>query len=229
MTIRSPSLVACIAAHPDDEVLVAGGSLFRHASEGCRVRSLILASGLDSRGPASEAEHDKLARCAAAAADKLGSEPPTLERLPDNRLDTIALLDIVQTVERFLADFPADIIYTHHRGDLNIDHRIVHDAVVTATRPIPGAPTPCVFAGEVLSSSEWQSPQMAPFQPQHFVTLTGEALTAKAEALSAYADEVRDAPHPRSVAGIATLARLRGMACGFDAADAFMLVRNVLA
>jgi LmbE family N-acetylglucosaminyl deacetylase len=220
--------VACIAAHPDDEVLLAGGSLARHAAAGHSVHTLILAAGLDARGAGSMAARDALAAEARRAAECLGSEPPVLAGLPDNRLDSVPLLNVVKEIELFLSDLAVDVVYTHHRGDLNIDHRVTHDAVVTATRPLPGIRPMRILAGEVMSSSEWQSPQMPAFQPTVFHVLNDAALGVKIQALEIYADEIRAAPHPRSVEGVRALATLRGTACGHDAAEAFMIVRDVL-
>ncbi len=218
--------VACIVAHPDDEVLLAGASLARHAAVGHAVHVLIVATGLDSRGKADAAAHETLRNQARQAAPRLGAKEPVMLRLPDNALDSVPLLDIVQAIEAFLDETKAQVIYTHHRGDLNIDHRRVHDAVVTACRPLPGTPVARLLAGEVLSSTEWQSPEMAPFQPTVFHNVAGAPLAAKLEALSVYKGELRSPPHPRSPKGAQHLAALRGMQAGFDAAEAFVLVRE---
>ncbi len=224
---RPDLTVACIAAPPDDEVLMAGASLARHAAAGHAVHVLILCSGLESRGPVADGALDKLAEEARMAAAALGAGEPELAGLPDNKLDTVPLLDVVKRVEDFVGRVAPDVIYIHHRGDLNIDHRVAHDAVLTACRPLPGGPVPRILAGEVLSSTEWQSPQMAPFVPTVFHDVT-ESLEAKLAAMRAYAGELREAPHPRSLDGIRAQARLRGVQSGCEAAEAFMLVRERL-
>lgn len=218
--------VAAIFAHPDDEVLACGATLARHAAEGRRVHVLILASGLDARGMVDDGARLQLRAEAAEAARRLGAEAPVLAGLPDNRLDSLALLDVVKVVESFIDAVQPEIVYTHHRGDLNIDHRVTHDAVLTACRPLPGASVRRILAGEVLSSSEWQSPAMAPFQPTLFVD-AGQTLAAKLAAMEAYAGELRLPPHPRSLDGIRTQARLRGLQAGMEAAEAFITVREL--
>ncbi len=216
--------VAVIAAHPDDEVLGCGATMARHAAAGHRVHTLILGSGLDARGDAPESAHDALRAQAAEAARLLGAPPPRLADLPDNRFDERPLLEVIRHVECFLAQISPQVVYTHHRGDLNVDHRLTHDAVMTACRPLPGPRR--ILAFEVLSSSEWQSPQMPAFQPTVFHDAAG-SLEAKLAAMAAYAGELRPWPHPRSLEGIRHQAALRGAQAGLAAAEAFVLLREV--
>ena len=218
--------VACIVAHPDDEVLLAGASLARHAAAGHHVHILILAKGLDARGTADHAAHESLYGQANKAAKHLGLEsPPCFADFPDNAMDSVPLIKVVQAVESFLEKVAPQIIYTHHCGDLNIDHRQTHDAVATACRPTPGSQVFRILAGEVLSSTEWQSPGMVAFQPTIFHNVV-DVLEMKISAMGAYAEELRNPPHPRSFDGIRTLARYRGLQSGYDSAEAFMLVRE---
>lgn len=222
---RSDLIVACIAAHPDDEVLMAGASLARHAAAGQAVRILILGTGLEARGAADTGALTKLAGEARAAAGVLGAAEPEMAGLPDNKLDTLPLLDLVQRIETYIERIAPSVIYTHHCSDLNVDHRLTHDAVVTACRPLPGRSVPRILAGEVLSSTEWQSPQRTAFQPTVFHDVEA-TLEAKLAAMRAYAGELRDPPHPRSLDGIRAQAQLRGMQAGCRAAESFMLVRE---
>lgn len=225
MFVAEPLTVACVAAHPDDEVLMCGASLARHARLGHRVETLILASGLDARGAADATAHDALERAAEAAAAALGIAAPRLARLPDNQLDTLSLLTIVQIVERFFAEIEPAVVYTHWHGDLNVDHRVAHDAVLTAARPLPGSTIRRILAGETLSSSEWQSPAVAAFAPSAFHDAAA-TMNAKLTALAAYEEEMRAFPHPRSAEAVKALATLRGTQAGFAAAEAFVMVRD---
>jgi LmbE family N-acetylglucosaminyl deacetylase len=220
-----PLTVACVAAHPDDEVLLCGASLARHARLGHRVETLILAAGLDARGKASAADRAALEAAARAAAARLGVGTPRLAGLPDNRLDTVPLLDVVQTVEVFLAEVQPALIYTHCRSDLNVDHRVAHDAVLTAARPLPGSTVRRILAGETLSSTEWQSPAVPAFVPTVFHDVAA-TVDAKVAALEEYTGEIRAFPHPRSTEAVKALAAYRGAQSGFHAAEAFMMVRD---
>lgn len=224
--------VLVVAAHPDDEVLGCGATMAKHAAAGDAVHVLILAEGATSRDAARDlgARSDELARLRAsarAAAQLVGAAPPRFSGLPDNRMDEIALLDVVKHVELAVDDVGPDVVYTHHGGDLNIDHRITHQAVVTACRGLEGATVRAIHAFEVPSSTEWSAPSVAPpFSPSHFVDVT-DFLEAKLHALTAYAAEMRPFPHPRSYEYVEHLARVRGAAVGVLAAEAFAPVRTI--
>lgn len=222
-------MIAAIFAHPDDEVLGAGASLARFSDQGANVRILILATGLESRGEADPEAIEALRGQGRRAAEILGAASIEFADFPDNRMDTAALHDVIRRVEIFAETFGAkgpDTVFTHHGGDLNVDHRITHEAVLTAFRPVPGSGSRDILACEVNSSTEWAAPPLAPFVPNVFVDIAA-TLDRKAEALTCYEGEIRDWPHPRSLEGIRTLARTRGMQCGSEAAEAFVHVRRV--
>jgi len=226
--MRSAKTIAVIAAHADDEILGCGGTLARHAGEGDEVHVLLLADGVTSRVRKRKAELRQREACARRAMKIVGAAAPVFAGFPDNRLDSIALLDVVQAVERFLTRVRPRIVYTHHGGDLNVDHRVVHGAVITACRPLPDSRIEAIYTFEVPSSTEWQSAQQsAPFVPQRYVDIS-TSLARKLEALRCYGSEMRKAPHPRSYDGVRALAQLRGMQAGLAAAEAFGVVREVV-
>src|SRR5690349_4364925 len=129
--------IAAIFAHPDDEILGCGGAMACHAAAGDDIRILLLATGLRARGRADEAAIGKLRDDARRAADIVGAKAIEFVDFPDNAMDSVPLLDVVKRVEEFVGGFDPHTIYTHHDGDLNIDHGIVHRAVLTACRPLP--------------------------------------------------------------------------------------------
>lgn len=219
-----------VAAHPDDEVLGCGGTICRHVDAGDEVMVMILADGESSRDMLGRGKSDVAGRVSAAeaAAAIMGIKMLRVANLPDNRLDGKDLLDVVQLVESGLDYWKPQTVYTHHGGDLNIDHRIVNQAVITACRPLPCAPVERLLFFEIPSSTEWQAPgSFAPFQPCWFTDI-GSVLERKLEALSAYASEVRPWPHPRSYEAIRHLAHWRGSIAGLAAAEAFMLGRRIV-
>lgn len=218
--------IAAIVAHPDDEVLGCGGALALHAAAGDKVRILILATGLAARGAVGSSDFEALRRQAENAAKVLGAQSVAFGEFPDNAMDSVPLLEVVQRVEGFLDEFPADTIYTHHAGDLNIDHRLTQGAVMTACRPLPGAAARKIFACEVNSSTEWAAPSQPPFVPTEFVDINA-VLETKVRALACYENEIRDWPHPRSEDGVRALARWRGGQCGVEAAESFVTLRRV--
>ncbi len=224
--------VLVVAAHPDDEVLGCGGTVARHAARGDDVHVLILGEGASARddrrnAEARSAEIAALEASARAAAEVLGSRPPRFAGLPDNRMDSVALLDIAKRIESVIAEIEPGIVYTHHGGDLNIDHSIVHRAVLTACRPVPGASVVAIYAFETVSGTEWAGPAAAGFMPSRFVDIS-ENLDAKMRALDAYGSEMRPFPHARSRENVAALARLRGASVGVEAAEAFMVIREIV-
>lgn len=216
--------VLVVAAHPDDEVLGCGGCIAKHTASGDSVNILILAEGATSRDEERNVQIrieqvSALRQAACEAADILGALPPRFCGLPDNRLDSLILLDITKRVEAVVKEVQPSIVYTHHGGDLNIDHRIVYQAVMTACRPVPHSTVKAIYSFETLSSTEWSSPTIGPtFLPTRFVDIK-EFLGQKLNALEAYSEEMMDFPHARSIEAIKALARLRGASAGMEAAE----------
>ena len=224
--------IAVIAAHPDDEILGCGGTSARHITLGHQVSTLIVAEGVVSRYADGRVEKMReqlaqLKRAAVAANGRLGVSEVTFLGMPDNRLDKMDRLDLIREIEKFIARMQPDTIYTHHGADLNIDHRRVFEAVLTAARPQPGVSVKRLLSFEVPSSTEWQSPALGQsFVPNWFVDIS-QFLEQKMTAVDVYQEEMRPWPHARSAAAIRHLAGWRGASCGCDAAEAFMLVRNI--
>jgi len=143
----------------------------------------------------------------------------------DNRMDAVDLLDVIKSVERVISEFRPERVYTHHLGDVNVDHRIVHQAAVTACRPVAGQSVRSLLFFETPSSTEWQpAASDRLFAPNWFVPISS-TMEKKRKALVAYASEMREFPHPRSLAAIEHLAGWRGACAGLTAAEAFMLGR----
>ena len=228
MTKRRTVLVC--AAHPDDEVLGCGGTMARHVEDGDAVHVIFVADGIGSRH-SPNAEHELVERRQAAenAARIIGTERPHHLDYPDQRLDTIPLLDITRSIEALLATIRPDLIYTHHGDDLNADHRLVSEAIMTAVRPMPGQPVAAVYGFETLTSTEWVFHSRATaFRPNRFIGIE-TTLKRKLDALRAYHAEMRAFPHPRSYETVELLAKLRGSTVGLAAAEAFTVLREVVA
>lgn len=217
-----------VAAHPDDEVLGCGGTIARLTAAGVEVTVTILGEGATSRDePGGGDPVAALRRSARDAVTALGVERLTMHGLPDNRFDSVDLLDVVKVVEQELAEVRPETVLTHHGSDLNIDHRTVHTAVMTATRPVPGEGVLDVYAFETLSSTEWSFNRFEPgFRPNTFVVLDEDALAAKIAALSCYDTELRTFPHPRSVDAVRVSAMRWGTVVGHPLAEALELVRS---
>ncbi len=221
--------VLVVAAHPDDEILGCGATMARHAAEGDRVTVLLMADGVGARNPENATAALAERQSAARKANKiLGVENVTLLTYPDNRMDTVALLDIVQDVEKVMRHCMPEIVYTHHSGDVNIDHRLVSEAVVVACRSTPGFSVRKLLCFETASSTEWR-PAVSNmcFAPNYFVNISSY-LALKLQALEVYSEELRAFPHPRSKTAVAHLAAWRGATVGVEAAEAFELARAII-
>ena len=222
--------ILVIAAHPDDEVLGCGGAMARFAAEGCEVYTLILGEGVTSRDKERdraerENEITELKKQAENANKILGVKKVYAFDFPDNRFDSVPLLDIIKTIEKIKGDVQPDCVFTHHQGDLNIDHQITFKAVVTACRPVKDESVKEIYSFEIPSSTEWNAPSsLTYFMPDYFVDIS-KCLKVKINALKEYETELRDFPHPRSLKAVELNAKQWGVKMGFEAAEAFKTVR----
>jgi len=220
-------IILVIAAHPDDEVLGCGGTIARHVKEGDSVHVLFLGDGVSSRGDSDPNLVNVRKERAIKACETLGAAIVDFEKFPDNMFDTVSLLDIVGVVELAKKEINPQIIYTHHGGDLNIDHRITCQAVLTAFRPQPGEDFFEIRAFETNSSTEWSaSAIMPPFIPDTFVDIS-RYLDKLLNAYACYSDEIREEPHARSFEALKIAALRRGREAGLYAAEAFMTLRRI--
>jgi LmbE family N-acetylglucosaminyl deacetylase len=219
-------VVLVVVAHADDEMLGCGGTIARHVAEGDVVIVVFMADGVGSRvqNDSVALQHRNQARDSALRI--LGVRQWHALDFPDNRMDSLPLLDVVQALEPIIEQVQPRRVYTHHHGDLNVDHRVTHKAVMTACRPAPGCSVREILTFEVMSSTEWATPGSNPFVPNAFINIS-EYLPKKLEALAAYDMEMRPAPHSRSIAHVEVLARHRGNSVGFIAAEAFELIRII--
>lgn len=212
--------VLVVAAHPDDEALGCGGTIARHSADGDDVHVVFVADGETSRGMKALPNRNFMAH---EAAKVLDTRSMLFLDFSDQRLDQVALLDIIKLIEVQAFIVKPTIVYTHHAGDLNLDHRIVHQAVMTAFRPLPGNQVKAIYAFEVLSSTEWGTG----FVPNHFVDISN-FVGKKIDALRCYDSEMRKAPHARTYQTSLLLADLRGASAGLYSAEAFMTLRSIV-
>lgn len=218
--------ILIVVAHPDDEILGAGGTLIKHAENGDEVYCLILGEGAMSRSKADKLTLEKLHAETRKAGEVVSFKEIFFADFPDNAFDTVSLLSIAKEVEKYLEKIKPEIIYTHHSHDLNIDHRLVFQAVLTASRPCNKNCPAEIYTFETLSSTEWQIKYEESFQPNVYIGIEG-SIDKKIMALKKYTSEIRDYPHPRSCEGIKILAQYRGLESGLRYAEAFCLIRRI--
>lgn len=212
--------VLVIAAHPDDELLGTGGTIKKLMNHGCKVTTVIVAKGRKE-------EEDHIRKFMIKANKHVGVDETIFLEYPNLLLETLPLHVINKEIEALLNKYEPSMIFTHHYGDLNRDHQILFQAVLTAARPLPGKQPVEILCFETVSSSEWtQHTNDKAFKPNYFVDIT-DTIDEKLKALRYYDMEMRPYPHPRSYKGVKYLARVRGMTVGVNYAEAFEIIRRV--
>ena len=234
-----PNRILVICAHHDDEVLGCGATIKKLTASGHEVGVLILGEGTTARATTTRMELERLKNNHLQALEVLGAKSIECDvpirktdlghftnTLPDNRFDTVPLLKIVQMVERVIDEFKPNTIYSHTTHDLNIDHRITAQAVLTATRPLPGQTVKELYAFEVMSSTEYSFNQFELFRANTYVDVT-EHFKSKLDAIRCYEDELRAFPHPRSLQALEAWGAVRGSQVGVEYGEAFELIRAI--
>jgi LmbE family N-acetylglucosaminyl deacetylase len=221
-----------IAAHPDDEVLGCGGTIAKIVKGGGEIHVLILATGLTSRRDFELSRQDQSLELhysrARKAAALLGVSNVTFAGFPDQKMDTVPLLDVAQRIEAEIETVRPAVVFTHHGGDLNYDHVLAYRATLTATRPFRCECVRSVYAYEIPSSTEWAFQRFSPaFRPSVFYNIEG-FLQAKLDAMAVYETEIGEFPHPRSLENISIIARRWGSVVGLSAAEAFEPIRQII-
>ncbi len=224
--------ILVIVAHPDDEVLGCGASIKKWTLAGQRVDIIIMAEGATARDSIrNRAERSgeivNLRIAAEKAGGKLGAASVTVLNFPDNRMDSIPLLDVVKPIENEISRRTPQTVITHHATDLNVDQQLVHNAVITACRPLPATTVNRIMTFEVPSATGWGEADSANnFHPNWFEDIS-ETIATKLLALRAYHEEMRPWPHARSYEAVEHLARWRGASVGLEACEAFRLFRQI--
>jgi LmbE family N-acetylglucosaminyl deacetylase len=224
--------ILVVVAHPDDELLGLGATMNKLITEqNCSVKVVILGEGITSR--LDERDAEKFSKELAihkqnikAAQKSIGYQELSVYDLPDNRFDSVDLLDIIKLIEKEKQEFKPEVIFTHHGGDVNIDHQRTFEAVVTATRPMEDENVKMIIAFETPSGTEWRaSTDPRHFIPNIFFEVSEDNVNAKIKGMESYEFEKRKYPHPRSPEALKIVAQRYGIQVGSDFAEAFMLVR----
>lgn len=221
--------ILIVAAHPDDEVLGCFGTVARFIKEGYEAYTLILGEGKTSRDKQRVVENKKdeielLNSEIQRANNIIGIKKVFVESFPDNRFDSVDLLDIIKVISKVKEEIKPDIIFTHYEYDLNIDHQITYKAVITATRPMENECVKEIYSFEILSSTEWSYPLS--FSPDTFFDIS-DTLDLKIDAMKEYTSELCEYPHPRSKDGIEINAKYQGMRVGKKYVEAFKTIRKI--
>ncbi|MFC1621023.1 PIG-L deacetylase family protein [Candidatus Omnitrophota bacterium] len=224
--------ILVVAAHPDDEVLGCGATIARHVKSGHAVYVLILGEGISARykdrKDAKKKDISGLKAQAREASRILGVKKIFFSDFPDNSFDSVPILKIIKEIEKIKKAIRPHVIYTHHYGDLNVDHRIAYNAVLTACRPLKNETVREIYSFEVPSSTEWSGPNKKEyFTPDRFVDAS-DGIDRKLKAMKCYRGEMRAYPHPRSLKAVRFHAAKRGSEAGLRFAESFETIRMVI-
>ena len=217
--------ILIIAAHPDDEILGCGGTIFK-LKKNNKIQIIFMTNGVSARSNNDDKILKRKLECERLFKYlKIGK--PTFFNLPDNQLDQLPLLKIVKKVEKVIKSFKPEVVFTHYENCLNIDHQITYKATITACRPLKNISVKKILSFEVLSSTEWGLYKKKTFQPNYYLGIDKE-IKNKIKAMKFYKSELKKYPHSRSLKAIEALAKYRGISSGFKYAEGFMLVRELV-
>lgn len=226
--------IMVVVAHPDDELLGLGATMHKLIKEySVKTHVVILGEGITSRSDNRDVKvwEQELATHRLNiqnAHDKIGFHSSSIYNFPDNRFDSIDLLDIIKVVEKEKENFQPEVIFTHHGGDVNIDHQRTFEAIITSCRPMQDEKVKTIFTFETPSGTEWRSPSdPRHFLPNFYVAVNEQDLEAKINGMESYVYERRKFPHPRSPEALKIQAQRWGIVIGSFYAEAFCLIRSI--
>jgi len=226
--------IMVVVAHPDDELLGLGATFHKLINEyNVQTHVVILGEGITSRADnrdvkAWESELSIHRENIKKAQFAIGYHSASIYDFPDNRFDSVALLDIVKTVEKEKTQFNPDVIFTHHGGDVNIDHQRTFESIITCCRPMRDEKVKTIITFETPSGTEWRSPtDPKHFLPNLFFSVSEKDVEAKIKGMESYEFERREYPHPRSPEALKIQAQRWGVVVGSNFAEAFCLIRSI--
>ena len=226
--------IMIVVAHPDDELLGLGATFHKLINEyNVKTHVVILGEGITSRSDVRDLKvwenelttHRENIKNAQKA---IGYHSTSIHDFPDNRFDTVALLDIIKVVEKEKEMFKPEVIFTHHGGDVNIDHQRTFESVITCCRPMANEMVKTIIAFETPSGTEWRaSSDPRHFVPNLFMRISEDNINAKIKGMESYEFERREYPHPRSPEALIIQAKRWGVVVGSDFAEAFCIIRLI--
>ena len=212
--------ILIIVAHPDDEILGCGGVLSKYYNE--EKLLITLTDGESARLPLKSQNRNNLTK--EFILPILNIQKFVSGDFPDNKLDTIPLIDIIKFIELNTIDFIPDIIFTHHPDCLNIDHSITYRAVITAFRPQTGI-SQSIYSFYIPSSTDFIP--LNNFNGNVYFKLNDKDVDIKKKCLEIYENEMRLYPHSRSIDNIINLLKIWGSEVGYFYCEKFQLIRNI--
>ena len=222
--------ILVVTAHPDDEVLGCGGAILIAKSIGCKVNLICLGEGVSSRFKKFEDKgrlnaHNIRTKEFNLCINKLNLNDYIMEDRLCNQFDKLSLLSIVKSIDFAISKFKPNIILTHNRYEVNIDHVITYKAVEVASRPVKHNLIKKIYTFEIPCSGNWTLNEK--FIPNTYLNIKN-VWNKKIDAWKSYKNEIRPFPFPRSIKSLKIIAQYRGLQSGLELAEAFRLERSIL-
>lgn len=220
-------VVLVVVAHTDDETLGLGGTIAKHVENGDTVYGIAMTDGVGARGEQDIQVIRIRAQASVRAGNILGLTWLEGGSFPDNAMDSVPLLAVTKIIEEAKSLVKPTLVYTHSSADLNIDHRVVSQATLTAFRPQPNEIWGEIRTFETASATDYGHKSVTNlFYPNLYIGING-TWNKKLAALKEYEVEMCDAPHTRSFEGLENLAKHRGNQVGLRYAEAFEIIRKI--
>ena len=219
--------ILIVVAHTDDESFGCGGLIKKFSKKGYNIGAISFTNGISSRKKHFKKDIINRKKYSIKASKILGFKWLKQYDYPDNQLDKISLLEIVKLVEKHKKEFLPDIVITHNFYDLNIDHRIIAEATLTAFRPEPNSKCSEILTFETPSATDFRMLKRSNnFIPNLFVNIDN-FINFKIAAIKIYKNEFKKKPHSRSLDGIRNLSKIRGNQSGMKYAEAYEIIRKI--
>jgi N-acetylglucosamine malate deacetylase 1 len=219
--------ILSVAVHPDDETLGCGGALLKHKKNGDDIYWLIITSMYLEDGWTAEKIESRREEINQIS-DVYGFTAVHCLDFPSTRLDTIPMKNLISQISKIIQKVEPDLIYIPNRSDIHTDHQYAFRAIMSCTKTFRYPFIRKILMYECLSETEFSPALPADtFIPNVFVDITG-FLEEKIKIMKIYRDEMGAFPFPRSEENISALAKNRGTVAGVEAAEAFVLLKEVI-
>lgn len=218
--------ILVVAPHPDDETFGCGGTLLKHAAQGDSLYWLIVTNVFEEHGFSKERVTTRQAEIEEVS-QLLGITQTIKLDYPTMKLNNISFLELVSKLSGVVNDIAPDVIYLPHRSDIHSDHRVCFEAAYACTKSFRFKSIKKILMYECLSETEFSPAlQDTTFIPNYFSDIS-EYMNRKIEIVKIYGSEIGEHPFPRSLKNLNALAIFRGASCGYQYAEAFMLLKQI--
>ena len=223
--MKNKKRVLVVAPHPDDETLGVGGTIAKYSAQGDEVFVLMVSGHLPPIY--SRKAYEETVSEAYSAFSVLGVEKSEFLEIPATMIGDQPLHEVNARISKVVNDFNPHIVLCPY-PDRHIDHRLVFDSVMVATRPVGvGIDIEIVAAYETLSETHWNAPHIEPNFTPNWVVDISDHISEKLNALECYKSQISEFPGPRSIEAVEALAKFRGTQAGFGYGEGLHIVRMI--